>query len=134
VRFDERLTAALAAIALRSILGFPKTNDLRRFDRAVPLTPFIGTKLSHLGRFVRHVSSEYHLIAGSILPTIPFREIFRSTKLFYYNLKQKTILRSVKLDINIQLKLFLNKLYKRFNGINWSLMLSATVVKVQKVP
>jgi hypothetical protein len=68
VRFRKRLSAALAPITLRPILGFSEANDLRRFDVAVQLTPFVWAKLpgfSHL--------------ASSCLPRTSFHSWLYST-------------------------------------------------------
>jgi hypothetical protein len=59
-RFSERPTAALAPVALRTVLGFSEANNPRLLDVAVQLTLFVWAKLPHLGQFVRHVSLEHH--------------------------------------------------------------------------
>ena len=74
VSFRKRLSAALAPITLRPILGFSEANDLRRFDFAVQLTLFVWAKLPCLSQLVRRVSPEPRFIAGSILPTTLVRE------------------------------------------------------------
>ncbi len=74
VRFRKRVTAPLAPVALRTILGFPEADNLRCFDVAVQLARFVWAKLPHLSQFVRHVSPEHHSITGSILPATLFRE------------------------------------------------------------
>ncbi len=43
--FSERLTAALAPVTRRAMLGFSEADELRRFDFAVRLTLFVWAKL-----------------------------------------------------------------------------------------
>ena len=72
--FRKRLSAALAPITLRAILGFSEADDLRRFDVCVHLTRFIRAKWPRLSQFVRRVSLDHHAFTGSILPTTLVRE------------------------------------------------------------
>lgn len=81
VRFRKRLTAPLAPVALRTILGFPEADNLRRCEVTVQRARFVWAKPPHLSQFVRHVSPEPHSITGSILPTTLFRGTAKNEEL-----------------------------------------------------